>query len=155
MRVFYVHELLGGSDHEFLVNLYTRLLNRWPDEGGYQHYLGRIAGRPETRRETVLAVGHSDEAKNLGVVLREESDAPEAAPAATPTATEVPAALTALLAEIDGLRRQLAGRGPDDAQAALERAEASIRRLRPELDALHHDICLALHRLMQDRLRGG
>lgn len=157
MRVFYVHEMLGGSDHEFLVGLYTKLLNRWPDEGGYRHYLARIQGKTEDRRGTVLEVGHSEEAKNLGVVLREETEGPPPSavtPAPGGAVPAAPAATAALLGEIEELRRRLATTGPDEAQAALERAEASLRRLRPELDALHHDLCLALRRVMQDRLGG-
>lgn len=157
MRVFYVHDMLGGSDHEFLVNLYTKLLNRWPDEGGYKHYLARIHGNPDTRRVTVMEIGGSDEAKAQGVVLREETEIPAAASAAAPAAaaTAAPAELATLLAEIDEMRRRLASRGPDEAQTALERAEMSLRRMRPELDALHHDLCLALRKAMQDRLRAG
>ncbi len=153
MRVFYVHELLGGSDHEFLVNLYTRVLNRWPDEGGYKHYLSRIEGRPDTRRETVLEIGHSDEARTLGIVLREEEEG-EPAPATAGAGAAAPAEAGAVLAEIEALRRQLAAAEQDEAQTALERAEAGLRRLRTEVDALHADVCLALRNIMQDRLRG-
>ena len=58
-----------------------------------------------------------------------------------------------MLAEIEELRRELASLGPDEAQTALERAEAGLRRLRTEVDALHADVCLALRQAMQDRLR--
>lgn len=153
MRVFYIHELLGGSDHEFLVNLYTRVLNRWPDEGGYKHYLSRIEGHPDTRRETVLEIGHSDEAKNLGIVLREEEEGAPA-PVAAATGAAASAEASEVLAGIDALRRQLAAAEPDEAQTALERAEAGLRRLRTEVDALHLDVCLALRNILQDRLRG-
>ena len=168
MRVFYVHELLGGSDHEFLVNLYTRLLNRWPDEGGYRHYLLRIEGKPEMRRSTVLEIGNSQEARNLAVVLREEAETPQevqAIPApAAPAPAGKPAAFAPLdmasadvakvLTEIEDLRRELVPLGTDEAQDALERAEVGLRRLRAELDALHIDVCLALRQTMQDRLQG-
>lgn len=175
MRLFYLHELMGGSDHEFLVNLYTRVLNRWPDEGGYRHYLSRIEGKPDLRRATVIEITQSQEAQNLGVALREETETPQPRPAATPAAAPAPtpaapapaaqdagfapaAAASAdvgrVLAEIEDLRRQLVTLGADDAQDALERAEAGLRRLRAELDALHVDVCLALRQTMQDRLRG-
>ena len=167
MRLFYLHELVGGSDHEFLVNLYTRVLNRWPDEGGYRHYLSRIEGKPEMRRATVIEIAHSQEAKNLGVALREETETPQPPSAAPAAATAVPANgpasfapldtasadVAKVLAEIEDLRRQLAPMGTDEAQDALERAEAGLRRLRAELDALHVDVCLALRQTMQDRLR--
>ena len=154
MRVFYVHEMLGGSDHEFVVNAYTRLLNRWPDEGGYRHYMSRVQGRPDVRRETLIEIGHSEEARNLGTVLREEVEDAASVPVGTPTTAPASAQATAVLAEIEELRRRLADSGPDEAQAALERAEAGLRRLRSELDALHHDVCLALRRTMRDRLSG-
>ncbi|HYF07383.1 MAG TPA: DUF4214 domain-containing protein [Acetobacteraceae bacterium] len=155
MRVFYVHEMLGGSDHEFVVNAYTRLLNRWPDEGGYRHYLARVQGRPDLRRETVIEIGTSEEARNLGITLREEvEDGAEAPPGPALGLQASSARTTAVLAEIEELRRRLAEAGPDEAQAALERAEAGLRRLRAELDALHHDVCVALRQTMRDRLAG-
>lgn len=154
MRVFYIHELLGGSDHEFVVNLYTRLLNRWPDEGGYKHYMARIQGEPERRRETAIEIGQSGEAKSLGVVLREESD--EADPVGDSAAPQPGGAsgdVAALMAEIAELRGRLGPGGGTEAQDALERAEAGIRRLRSEVDALHADVCRALRQALQDRLQ--
>lgn len=170
MRLLYLHELLGGSDHEFLVNLYTRVLNRWPDEDGYRHYLSRIEGQPDMRRATVIEIAHSQEARNLGVALREETDTPQSQPA-QPVPTPAPATavhgperfapiesasadIANLLSEIGDLRRELAPLGTDEAQDALERAEVGLRRLRVELDALHVDVCLALRQTMRDRLQG-
>lgn len=69
-------DLMGGSDHEFVVNLYTVILNRWPDEDGYRHHLGRIENKPELRRRVIEDVAGSPEARNLGVVLRFKGDEP-------------------------------------------------------------------------------
>ena len=92
MRVFNGQDLLSGSDHEFVVNLYTLVLNRWPDEGGYRHFIDKIEGHPERRRDVVKDVAGSPEARKLGVVvhfLEETAEAPEA-PARAITADDFP-----------------------------------------------------------------
>ncbi|MBP0462404.1 DUF4214 domain-containing protein [Roseomonas sp. PWR1] len=71
-------DLMGGSDHEFVVNLYTVILNRWPDEDGYRHHLGRIENKPEMRRRVIEDVAGSPEARNLGVVLTFRGEEPAA-----------------------------------------------------------------------------
>lgn len=100
MREVNGSELLEGSDHEFVVNLYTMILNRWPDEEGYRHHLEKIENRPNLRRQLIKDVANSAEARSLAVVLRFESDpppaaAPQPAPAAAappaPVATAAPA----------------------------------------------------------------
>jgi len=101
MREVNGNDLLGGSDHEFVVNLYTLMLNRWPDEEGYRHHLEKVENRPELRRQIIEQVAASPEARSLGVVLRwPEDGAPAAAPAAAPPATSPPEDLTATLAAL-------------------------------------------------------
>lgn len=133
-------ELLAGSDHEFVVNLYTVVLNRWPDEDGYRHYLSRVENRPEERRPVIEEVASSAEAQNLGVVLAfADTPAAPAAPGHAHTAGDLPAALAALqarlphmtLAELADAQRLLAealvqvaahqSRGLETRLAALER----------------------------------
>ena len=90
MREVNGNDLLPGSDHEFVVNLYTVILNRWPDEDGYRHYLGRAENRPQERRPLIDEVAGSQEARNLGVSVR-WPDAPAPAPVAAPVFTPPPA----------------------------------------------------------------
>lgn len=89
-------ELLDGSDHEFVVNLYTVVLNRWPDEDGYRHYLGRVENRPEERRAVIEEVAGSAEARNLGIVVT-FADAP---PPPAATAAAAPGDLASTLAAL-------------------------------------------------------
>ena len=91
MREVNGNDLLGGSDHEFVINLYTVILNRWPDEDGYRHYLQRAENRPETRRPLIDEVASSQEARNLGVEVR-WPDAPAAAAAPAPAVAVATAA---------------------------------------------------------------
>jgi len=107
MREVNGNDLLGGSDHEFVVNLYTVILNRWPDEDGYRHYLQRAENRPELRRPLIDEVATSQEARNLGVDVRwPDAPAPAAAPVAAPplAAAAVAGDLAGTLARLrDGL----------------------------------------------------
>lgn len=99
MREVNGNDLLGGSDHEFVVNLYTLMLNRWPDEEGYRHHLEKVENRPEIRRQVIEQVAASPEARNLGVVLRWPEESPAPAPAAPPpgaAAGDLAATLAAL-----------------------------------------------------------
>jgi len=85
MKRILASELEGGDDHEFLVRLYTHVLDRWPDRDGYSHYLTRIEGKPEARTAVIRDVARSEEARKLEVtvVFPEEPSGPavEAAPA--------------------------------------------------------------------------
>ncbi|MBR0683670.1 DUF4214 domain-containing protein [Roseomonas eburnea] len=97
MREVNGSELLNGSDHEFVVNLYTVILNRWPDEEGYRHHLEKVENRPDIRRQMIRAVANSPEGKSLGVVLRfddEEAPAGATGSAADPVAATAPVAAT-------------------------------------------------------------
>ncbi len=148
MREVNGSELLAGSDHEFVVNLYTVILNRWPDEDGYRHYLQRIENRPDIRRQAIQDVAGSAEARALDVVLTFADDPPPAADpvapiaiaAAPPTGTtgDALAALLATLgtvpdAELRTLHRQLADALGAVAAERDARLEARLARLEQRL----------------------
>jgi hypothetical protein len=145
-------DLLEGSDHEFVVNLYTVILNRWPDEDGYRHYLQRVENRPDVRRQMIQDVAGSAEGRALGVVLRFADDAAPAevaAPAPAPADASPPAAapgsateaLAALLAGLGGvpdgelraLHRQLANALGAVTAERSARLEARLARLEQRL----------------------
>ncbi len=114
-------DLLSGSDHEFVVNLYTVILNRWPDEDGYRHHLQRVENRPDIRRQVIQDVAGSAEGRSLGVVLTFADDPPPAAavaPDAPPAVASVAPGGTA-----GALAALLAGLGtvPDDELRVLHR----------------------------------
>lgn len=118
MREVNGNDLLGGSDHEFVVNLYTVILNRWPDEDGYRHYLQRAENRPETRRPLIDEVASSQEARNLGVEIRWPDDAPAVVAAAPAAAAVAPAAAPGDLA--GALARLRDGMAAMEAAALIE-----------------------------------
>jgi hypothetical protein len=124
MREVNGSELLGGSDHEFVVNLYTVILNRWPDEDGYRHHLEKVENRPDIRRRVITDVANSAEARALGVVLRFEGDPPPPPPGQAPAApgprpaAQQAAAETDLAAALARLRAGLAAMPPADIAAA-------------------------------------
>jgi hypothetical protein len=151
MKLVRASELLAGSDHEFLVTLYTTVLNRWPDEEGYRHYLKRIEGKPDQRLSTIEEVATSDEARRLGIKL-DTAGASQAAAAvarapAAAAATIVPRAAEGdLRAEVAALRMRLdrlaadlaalktgGGATPEQAEAVtatLEQTRAALEELR-------------------------
>ena len=55
-------DLIGGEDHDFVVNLYLATLGRWPDATGYRRYREHVAGRPERRLDALREVAASEEA---------------------------------------------------------------------------------------------
>lgn len=127
-------DLLNGSDHEFVVNLYTVLLNRWPDEDGYRHHLQRVENRPEMRRQLIDDVAGSPEGRNLGVtVIWGAGEAPtaEAAPARPPApaaSAAAPPDLAAALAQLrDGLATMEAA-ALAEAQRLLAETLAAVSR---------------------------
>ncbi|CAH0149481.1 DUF4214 domain-containing protein [Roseomonas sp. CECT 9278] len=147
MREVNGSELLAGSDHEFVVNLYTVILNRWPDEDGYRHHLQRVENRPDIRRQVIQDVAASAEGRALGVVLTFVDDPPpEAAP---PPADPAPAAaagstgeaLAAVLAtlgtvpdvELRALHQQLADALGAVTRERAARVEARLARLEQRL----------------------
>jgi hypothetical protein len=69
MRVLKGQDLMQGSDHEFIVQLYRRILLRGPDEGGYRHYRDRIEADPTCRRRLIEEMAGSSEARRQGEAL--------------------------------------------------------------------------------------
>ena len=94
MKRIHVSELEGGDDHEFLVRLYTHVLDRWPDRDGYSHYLARIEGKPEARLSVIRDVAASGEARKLDIEVIFPAAPPplEAAPPAPPAPPPPPGA---------------------------------------------------------------
>ncbi|BDG70185.1 DUF4214 domain-containing protein [Roseomonas fluvialis] len=149
MREVNGSELLDGSDHEFVVNLYTVILNRWPDEDGYRHHLQRVENRPDIRRQVIQEVAGSAEGRALGVVVTFAGEAQaEAVPAAaetTPGAAPPPDGLGAALAglvaavgtvpdlELRALHRQLADALGAVAAERAARVEARLAQIETRL----------------------
>ncbi|MES2713786.1 MAG: DUF4214 domain-containing protein [Pseudomonadota bacterium] len=94
MKRIQLSELEGGDDHEFLVRLYTHVLDRWPDRDGYSHYLTRIEGKPEVRLSVIRDVARSAEARKLEIeVIFPDGEPPaEAPPPPPPPPVAAPAA---------------------------------------------------------------
>jgi len=145
MREVNGSELLAGSDHEFVVNLYTVILNRWPDEDGYRHHLQRVENRPDIRRQVIQDIAGSAEGRSLNVVLRFEDDPPpaaapaaEATPPAMGSAAEALAALLATIGTVPDVELRALHRHLADALAAIgaeraARVEARLARLEQRL----------------------
>ena len=111
MRVLQGQDLMQGSDHEFIVKLYRRILLRGADEGGYRHYRDKIEADPSCRRRLIEEMAGSSEARRQGEELRiiwDDAEVP--APAPPELAPE------ALLAAL----RQRLGSLDDAGLAALE-----------------------------------
>src|SRR4051794_30661403 len=140
-RPFEAGDLLYGEDADFIATLYVALLRRWPDEGGWRHYMAIIANRPERRAEALREIAASDEAKRV------------AAPMTLPPGPILPSdprgALQAVVAirsewlaeQIIELREALAERGgPELAGLGAEVIEARDAALRSELNALRREV---------------
>lgn len=88
MRVLKGQDLMQGSDHEFIVNLYRRILLRGPDEGGYRHHRDVIEADPGCRRSLIEGFAASSEARRQGEALHivwDDAEAPKV-PDTTPEA---------------------------------------------------------------------
>ncbi|WP_165838883.1 DUF4214 domain-containing protein [Roseicella frigidaeris] len=145
-RRFTAAELLGGEDHDFVVNLYLALLGRWPDAAGYRHYREAIAGRPERRREALREMAESAEAARFGARIGFE-DGPAVPPGphrllalSLALRTEWLQREVARLWEATGL---LSGAGPD---ASL--IEARDAALYFEINALRREVTERLDGLL-------
>ncbi|MBJ7251692.1 MAG: DUF4214 domain-containing protein [Acetobacteraceae bacterium] len=107
MRVLKGQDLMQGSDHEFIVKLYRRILLRGADEGGYRHYRDKIEADPGCRRRLIEEMAGSSEARRQGEELRIIWDDAPTPPKSAPEAL------------LEALRQRL--RSLDDASlAALE-----------------------------------
>ena len=97
MRVLKGQDLMQGSDHEFIVKLYRRILLRGPDEGGYRHYRDKIEADPSCRRRLIEEMAGSSEARRQGEELRiiwDDAEVP-----APPPPELAPEALVAMLSK--------------------------------------------------------
>ena len=101
MRVLKGQDLMQGSDHEFIVNLYRRILLRGPDEGGYRHYRDRIEADPGCRRSLIEGFASSSEACRQGEAIHIIWDDGEAPPLLDTTPEALVAALREKLGALD------------------------------------------------------
>ena len=132
MRVLKGQDLMQGSDHEFLVNLYRRILLRGPDEIGYRHHRDVIEADPGCRRSLIEGFAASSEARRQGEAVHIIWDDAEI-PSATPPAT-APDALIAALRESLG---SLDAAGLTALEAPLAECLEALRAAR--LKALERD----------------
>lgn len=123
-------DLLVGSDHDFVINLYLAALGRWPDEEGYTHFRGMVADGMSGRMRALHIVAGSPEAGKRGPRL----------PIDDPLIPSEPA--TALAAQLslrtEYLFRQM-GAAPATAPA-VPAQDALVRELRAELAALRAEL---------------
>jgi hypothetical protein len=102
MRVLKGQDLMKGSDHEFIVNLYRRILLRGPDEGGYRHYRDKIEDDPSCRRRLIEEIAGSTEARRQGEAIYIIWDDAEM-PTASALASSPEALITALRESLGSL----------------------------------------------------
>jgi hypothetical protein len=88
---------MQGSDHEFIVNLYRRILLRGPDETGYRHHRDVIEADPGCRRSLIEGFAASSEARRQGEAVHIVWDDAEIPPATAPAMS--PEALVTALRE--------------------------------------------------------
>ena len=134
MREVNGSDLLLGTDHEFVVNLYTVILNRWPDEDGYRHHLDRVENHPGLRRQVIEEFAASAEASTLGVVVTFTDDPAPVAAVAQPSLAALLAGLGAMPdADLHALQRHLAEALTTVAAERAARLEARLARLEQRL----------------------
>ena len=102
MRVLRGQDLMQGSDHEFIINLYRRILLRGPDETGYRHHRDVIEADPGCRRNLIEGFAASSEARRQGEAVHIIWDDAEI-PAATTPAMSPEALVTALRESLGSL----------------------------------------------------
>lgn len=123
-------DLLVGSDHDFVVNLYLAALGRWPDEEGYDHFRGMVAEGMAGRIRALHVVASSPEAGKRGSRL----------PIDDPLVPSDPS--TALAAQLslrtEYLRQQMAGAPAPPATVPV--TDAVVRALRAEIAALRAEL---------------
>ncbi|HYI81956.1 MAG TPA: DUF4214 domain-containing protein [Acetobacteraceae bacterium] len=141
-------DLLVGDDHDFVVNLYLALLRRWPDEAGYRHFMGMIAGHPERRLHAMRLMAESEEVQRADGRL-DIGDGP-VVPADPRRALAVALDLRTSwlrdqVAELREAVELLAGAGgPELAGLTAELIEARDAALRSEIGALRREVAAAL-----------
>ena len=141
-------DLLVGDDHDFVVNLYLALLRRWPDEAGYRHFMGMVAGHPERRLHAMRLMAESEEVQRADGRL-DIGDGP-VVPADPRRALAVALDLRTSwlrdqVAELREAVELLAGAGgPELAGLTAELIEARDAALRSEIGALRREVAAAL-----------
>ncbi len=125
-------DLLVGSDHDFVVNLYIAVLDRWPDPEGYANMRLAIAQGGAARKGALHSVVASPEAAQRGrrLVLDE--------PLLPSTAEQALAAQLALRTEF--LLARIAEVRPAAASRQTPMPEVLVRELRAELAALRAEM---------------
>ncbi len=130
MNAIRAADLLIGSDHDFLVNLYLAALGRWPDEEGYSHFRDIIAEGQAGRVRALHIISGSPEAQKLGrrVVIDD------------PLVPSEPdkALATQLSLRTEFLHRQI-GAAPAH-PAPVQITQPLVRELRSELTALRQEM---------------
>ena len=144
-------DLLAGDDHDFVVNMYLALLRRWPDEAGYRHFMGMVAGRPERRLDALRQMAESEEVRRAGLAV-------EIGPGPVVPADPRRALAVALDLRTSRLRDQVAelreavellggAGGPELSALAAELIEARDAALRSEIAVLRREVAEAVAEL--------
>lgn len=124
-------ELVHGTDEDFLVNLYLAALGRWPDEAGFAHHLGLIAGRPQLRAELVQGFLNSEEARQRPPGIR--MDAPGPVPPEQALAAQLRLRTEILRAAIAAPREAAAAAEQSALAGEIMALGAALEGLRAEL----------------------
>jgi hypothetical protein len=123
-------ELLHGTDEDFVVNLYLATLGRWPDEMGFTHHLGLIAGKPEARAGLVQGLLNSEEARQRRPAIHPD---PEPVPAEQALAAQLRLRTQVLYAA-------LTERRPPSTEAQPSALAGEILALGTALDGLRAEL---------------
>ena len=131
MRMLQGRDLIQGSDHEFIVNIYRRILLRGPDEGGYRHYRDLLEADPGCRRHLIDGLAGSTEARRHGEEIQIIWD--DAEPVSATIAPPAMPDLTAdeLLALLRQKLRALDAPGVAALEASLLICLEAVRAQRP------------------------
>lgn len=144
-------DLLGGDDHDFVVNLYLALLRRWPDETGYRHFMGLVAGRPERRLDAIRLMAGSEETHRVGGSVEIGAGPVVPADPRRALALSLDLRTTWLQEQLADVRRALellAGAGgPELSALGAELIEARDAALRSEIGALRREVGASLEEL--------
>lgn len=146
-----IGELLPGTDEDFVTNIYLAVLGRWPDEGGFEHHLRAIAGRPERRLEVLRSMIGSEEGLQKARPLDpDERPAPleRALAAQLRLRAEIPqvrdlthGAATAIAGEVQALGLEVAALG-QELRARLAALEAVVAGRLPTAPGLSPSVSI-------------
>jgi hypothetical protein len=146
-------DLLHGDDHEFVVNAYLAILRRWPDEGGYHHYLRLITNRPERRIEVIRGMAGSEEARRAGSRISLGADPIEPGDPQRALATMLEVRTSLLHAETQRLRlalEELGGvGGPEVEGLRAGLMEVRDAEVRSEINAARREAAAGLEAVQE------